>query len=137
MVSLFIDITMDREIQPEHYIVPGEFELAFDDGRAIRFDFRNSCRRVSDDKRSAIVNVYGLDTLAFPDAELLPEYLANHSITAINEIYIYCGEPYDKPIRVKAIDRMVFDITDDHGFRTVAVPEELLSEYSKRRDCDA
>lgn len=126
-------IKFDRPIVRDmHIISVGGFEMAFDNGKTVRFDFLSFNGHIeSDDPGVLNFELGGLDVDAFPDSEFLKTFAGR--VTAIEEFYIYTGEAEDpeiNPVELKALF-----LYNDHSER-ISINRSLLKDVFSREKHD-
>ena len=99
-------IKFDRPIiRGTHIISIGGFEMTFNNGKTVQFDFLSFNGHIeSDDPCVLNFELGGLDVDAFPDSEFLKTFTGK--VTAIKEFYVYTGETGDpeiNPVELKAL----------------------------------
>ena len=113
----------------EHVISIGGFEMTFDNGKTVRFDFLDFNGHIESDDPSVLnFELHGLDVDAFPDSEFLKTFAGK--VTAIKEFYVYTGEAEDpeiNPIKLKALF-----LYNDHS-EQISVDRSLLKNVFARK----
>ena len=123
-MEMYALIKFDRPIDKDrHVISPGGYEMTFNNGETVRFDFKGCSGRIDPaDNRVFKCEMSILDIEAFPDSEFLKTFTG--SVTAINEFFVYTGEvgdPEINPVELKAL----FMYNDK--FETISVDRNLLA----------
>ena len=112
----------------EHVISIGGFEMTFDNGKTVRFDFLDFNGHIESDDPSVLnFELHGLDVDAFPDSEFLKTFAGK--VTAIKEFYVYTGEAEDpeiNPIELKALF-----LYNDHS-EQISIDRSLLKDVFSR-----
>ena len=126
-MPMYLNIKMDRKIDTnKHYISPGGFEIKFDDGKTIAFDFNESESWVDETNKDVMCfRLKDLDNESFPDAKTLPEYLQKHKVTEVVECYVYTGEDNEPKINPIEIENMTFDFNE----YVTEIPSHILKQY--------
>ena len=123
-------IKFDRPIvRDRHVISIGGFEMTFDNGKTVRFDFLDFNGHIKSDDPSVLnFELHGLDVDAFPDSEFLKTFAGK--VTAIKEFYVYTGEAEDpeiNPIELKALF-----LYNDHS-EQISIDRSLLKNVFARK----
>lgn len=127
-VCMSMVLTMDRPIDKEkHYISPGSYQMLFETGQSVQFDFLDSCRQVdSDDPTKVAFEVYNLDKEAFPESVDLPKLLLNSKVIGIEDFFVYCGEDDEPEINVVGVSDVSFTIGDSP---VITISDEVFKSY--------
>ena len=130
-VQMSLSLTMDRMINKKiHYISPGGYELRFENGESIAFDFNEYAGTV--DGYSIHCDLSKLDTDSFPNAKRLADTLLTSKVSEIVECYVYTGEDDgNAQINPLGINHMSFEIFDGDNdtWSEVKIGEDILSAY--------
>ena len=123
-------IKLDRPIiRDKHIISIGGFEMAFDNGKTVRFDFLDFNGHIESDDPSVLnFELSCLDVDAFPDSEFLKTFAGR--VTSIKEFYVYTGEAEDpeiNPIELKALF-----LYNDHS-EQISIDRSLLKDVFSRK----
>ena len=91
-------IRFDREIDPsKHYVSPGGYEMTFNNGKTVQFDFMDSAGSICTDKpTNMLFEAWTLDTGCFPESKFLETFTG--SVTEIKEFFVYTGEANEPEI---------------------------------------
>ena len=122
-------IKFDRPIvRGTHVISIGGFEMTFDNGKTVQFDFLSFNGHIeSDDPCVLNFELGGLDVDSFPDSEFLKTFTGK--VTAINEFYVYTGETGDpkiNPVELKALSLY------NHHSEQISIVRSLLKDVFSR-----
>jgi len=128
-MRMYFDALMDRPVTKEHYISPGIFEFNFN-GKSVRFDFsevHGGKDMISKDPRAVTFELRDLDTVSFPEADILynEKYLKN--IDEIEEFSVYTGEENEPEINLEKILFISFSLNN----KDYDVPNDVIEEYNK------
>ena len=111
-----------------HVISIGGFEMTFDNGKTVRFDFLDFNGHIESDDPSVLnFELRRLDVDAFPDSEFLKTFAGK--VTAIKEFYVYTGEAGDpeiNPIELKAL------FLYNHHSEQISIDRSLLKGVFSR-----
>ena len=123
-------IKFDRPIiHDKHAISIGGFEMTFDNGKTVRFDFSEFNGHIESDDPSVLnFELIGLDVDAFPDSEFLKTFAGK--VTSIKEFYVYTGEAEDheiNPIELKAL------FLYNCNFERISIDRSLLKDVFSRK----
>ena len=118
-MRMYANILFDREIQKEHYISPGGYEVITKDEKTINFDFCHFEGNVSEDNSRILNCVFSdLDTSSFPESvNLNPK-----DIIRISEFFVFTGEDHDLKIHPIKLLSLGF-CTDDEEYE---VPDSIV-----------
>jgi hypothetical protein len=122
---MYATIRFDREIDKEkHYIVPGGYEMTFDNGVTTAFDFMDYCGCIDANDRTVLYcEMRNLDIQSVEESEFLKHYVG--SIIAINDFYIYTGESYEEEINPVELLELVLYNNDD---KIISIDKKLLGK---------
>lgn len=102
LTSMAFTLSVDRPIQPSHYISPGSYVL-----NGALFDFCESAATVSEDRKSISFFVHDFDE-TYSDRPLTKEDVEK----SFAEFYVFTGEYDDPDVKVKSIDFLAFGFAD-------------------------
>lgn len=128
--TMILSIKMDRPINKSiHYISPGGYELKFDNGQCVSFDFMDSYGIIDKDANDSIrFELCTLDIDSFPNSVHLLDNLLNSEVVEIVECYIYTGEENgDAEINPLQLQEMFF-VTNDYDI--ISVSGDILSTWA-------
>lgn len=123
-------IKFDRPIVRDMHIISiGGFEMTFDNGKTVRFDFLSFNGHIESDDPSVLnFELGGLDADAFPESEFLKTFVGR--VAAIEEFYVYTGEAEDpeiNPVELKALF-----LYNDHS-EQISIDRSLLKDVFARK----
>ena len=140
-LEMNLKLRMDRPIEKDHIITPGSFEFMFDNNKLIRFDFTDSEKEIDENdpcvvsfKLRNIDMSYEDDFNKYPNkitkmpCYFITDYIMNHNVTAINEIFAYTGENGDPEINVAA----VLDISFEYDNVLTEIENDVITTYNAR-----
>ena len=119
-------IKFDRIVDYEkHYISPGGFEMTFDNGVTVDFDFKDyeEATPISDPS-CVLYEFYGLDVDNFKDSEFLKTYTG--SVSEINDFYIYIGEDIDEE-EIHPVELLELRLLNDND-EEIVIDKSLLGK---------
>ena len=123
-------IKFDRPIVRDMHIISiGGFEMTFDNGKTVRFDFLSFNSHIESDDPSVLnFELSGLDVDAFPDSEFLKTFAGK--VTNIKEFYVYTGEAEDPEINL--IELKALFLYNDHS-EQISIDRSLLKDVFSRK----
>lgn len=128
--SMELVLEMDRSISAEHILSPGGYELRFENGATIAFDFYESISE-SDGKTASFI-AKDLDTDAFPEAISLAENLLTSKIEEIVECYVDTEGGADiNPVKILSWKFYVLrDWRDWESEEEISFSPEVLNNFN-------
>ena len=133
-VKMELSIDVDRPFTQKHYVSPGSFEIEFENGMKIPFDFYMSERQVSADRKTLVFLMRDLDTDSFPYAKFLGLCLSGLKIKSFNEFYIFPGDYGDDEIYVEKVNYVMFYLYDKMNgqYIDVDVGERIVNKINQK-----
>ena len=109
-------------------ISPGSYELTFNDGTVINFDFLDAYGTVRNEDHTVVdYELENLDYDSFENAIILPEYLMLHKVLSISEVFVYIGDKREN-FDMESVEYLYFEITNNETGLTTTVDLSGLCE---------
>ena len=124
LIGIEHTIRMNRLVTENDPISPGGYELLFDTGESIQFDFMDTYQFHDNDMVTH--QCEHLDVDSFPDAEKLAELLQNHKVIKLVEFYVDV-EGCESEIHPLSIDNFYFEFDDGSS---VSLDENIIKAYN-------
>ena len=124
-VRMYITTVFGREVSKrDDYISVGGYEITFRNYGTMKFDFSESAGYI--DGNSVEWALRFIDTDSFPESEKLQELLLNDEIVDFPECYVYVESKNDRPLQIKRIKDLSFEVITGESCKIIEVPDEML-----------
>lgn len=126
-MTMYVTIQFDKDVDPDkHYISPGEYEMEFDNGKIVRFDFMESCGIV--DREDMTLTHYRMkyitDVVEEGDTDFLHDF--NGRITEVLEFYVFTESDEEEDV-ITPVKLVALELFNDNCGLIDISPEVLAS----------